>query len=227
MSVACVSVVVAACVLVFGHAPKPDPVAAASPTASATPAAPLPTATSLAFGQAPQLTISSLGIDAPLHAYTAEEAAQGYDEVAGTPCLVDGRIVCIDPVDLADVVWQQGASDGVLYGAAPSAQAQQNVYLFGHADATGTAIFSRIGELAAGDTIEITTSAGPLTYDVHEVITVGKDGYTSLPKAVEQVPGRLLLVTCDHRAGAALTGAGYAEDNIVVLAQLETTTAQR
>lgn len=162
-----------------------------------------------------------------MHPYTAQEAAQGYDEVADTPCLVDNVIVCVDPVSYTDVVWQQGGQNGVGPGATPSSAAQENAYLFGHSDSTGTAVFSRLSDLRTGDLVEVTTTSEVLTYTVQEVVDVAKDDYTSMPQATTQVPGRLLLVSCDHRTGADQIDGGYSARNIVVVAQLATTHATR
>lgn len=178
-----------------------------------------PTEATWARGPGERVTIPRLEVDAELSEYTAAEAAQGYDEVADTSCLVSGVIVCVDPTSTTGVVWQRGGANGIGFGSKPSADAEQNVYLFGHADDAGTAVFSRLAELAVGDEIGVTADGSDLTYTVDQVVTVDKADYTSLPEAVEQVPGRLLLVSCDHTETAP-QGNGWALDNVVVVAHL-------
>lgn len=197
-------------------APSPSEVFSSADVPAST-SVPAPTSSASSMpGPSDHVIIPAIGVDAPLHPYTAAEAAQGYDEVAGTPCLVQGVIVCVDPPTSTDVYWQQGGSNGVGWGEAPSRDAQQNVYLFGHAGTTGYAVFTRLVEMKPGDPIDI----GDLTYVTQQVVTVDKSDYTSLPEAVQQVPGRLLLVSCVHSAGATLVNGGYSTDNVVVIAQL-------
>jgi len=211
-----VVIVLAAWVVLRITQPPRPPVAPYGPSASpawVATATPTPTA---APGPSDHVIIPAIGVDALLRPYTAEEAAKGYDSVAQEPCLIQDVIVCVDPENTTDVVWQQGGSHGVGWGVAPSRDATQNVYLFGHADQAGDAVFSHLSNLAPGAAIEI----GDLTYLVQQVVTVDKSDYTSLPQAVQQVPGRLLLISCNHGADATLVNGGYSTTNIVVIAQL-------
>jgi len=193
-----------------GSTPSPTEPPAITPAPALTPAS------SPSAGPSDHVVIPAIGVDALLRPYTAEEAAKGYDSVAQTPCLVQDVIVCVDPENTTDVVWQQGGSNGVGWGVAPSRDATQNVYLFGHADQSGDAVFSHLSDLTPGAKIDI----GDLTYLVQQVVTVDKSDYTNLPEAVQQVPGRLLLVSCNHGADATLVNGGYSTTNIVVIAQL-------
>jgi hypothetical protein len=128
-------------------------------------------------------------------------------------------ITCIDPPTADHVYWQVGGIDGVTYGDMPGTESNGTVYLYGHAGADG-AIFNHLADLQPGQTAEVETAHGIVTYRVEEVFTVPKDAYSTDPRIVEQSPGRLLLVSCDHSDGAAVAG-GYAIDNVVARLQAE------
>jgi LPXTG-site transpeptidase (sortase) family protein len=191
--------------------PEPDPTTSAPATSSPTQAPPYSQA-----GLPVHIYLPTIGVDAAVATYTADDAAAGVDGTTGQPCLVDGVITCVDPPLNDTVYWQQGGANGVGYGDQPGEDSQGNVYLYGHAGVRGTgAVFDNLGQLQPGDTFEVTTTLGILTYQVDEVWNVDKNDYTSDPRIIDQVPGRLLLVTCDHRAGAELVNGGYAANNLV------------
>lgn len=210
---------------------SPGPVATASgavPGGAWTTAGPVPggadgSEAARAVHAAPplRLVVDALGIDARVAPYTAAEASGQKDGVTGRPCLVGGVITCISPRSLDDVAWQVGGVAGVAFGSEPGTDAIGTVYLYGHAATGAEAVFDEVGRLAPGDTATVMTANGTLVYRVQRTLDTAKSAFTSLPEAVDQVPGRLLLVSCDHRPGAALVGGGYATGNIVVVLQLE------
>jgi LPXTG-site transpeptidase (sortase) family protein len=175
------------------------------------------------FGQAGEpkrLWIEALGVDALVLAYTADEAKLGRDGLTGEPCYRDGVIVCVDP-PLAEVVyWQRGGLDGVANGDTPGLESNGTVYLYGHAGATG-AVFNALPSLNPGDTTEVATVNGVITYRVEDVFTVSKRDYPTDPRVTEQAGGRLLLVSCDHSGGAPVAKGGYAVNNVVARLQAE------
>ncbi|QAY63884.1 class F sortase [Xylanimonas allomyrinae] len=225
MVVALVVVVVAlAGVVVVRSAGHGTPVAVPTAAPSRSPA-PVPDATyapppGTVIAAAPtHVSVPVLGLDAVVQPYTVADAEQGRNALTGTGCYADGRITCIDPPTMGDVYWMQGGVGGVAFGDAPGTQSQANVYLFGHATDDGSGIFTRLYELQAGASVEVSNPHGRLTYEVDQVVTVDKGDYTSLPLAVDQEPGKLLLVTCNHAPGAAARN-GSATENVVVAAHL-------
>jgi len=192
------------------------------PVVTPVPTAPAATPWDLVPGAVPtRVVISTLGVDAAVVTYTVEQAQKATDTLTGEPCYRDGVITCINPPTAADVYWQQGGIAGVAYGAMAGTDAQSNIYLVAHAgEPSMRAVFSDLYQLSAGDVVDVATVNGTLTYTVTDVITVDKGAYTSVPEVTTQVPGRLLLVTCNHAPGADLRG-GISLQNVVVVAQLE------
>jgi sortase (surface protein transpeptidase) len=77
-------------------------------------------------------------------------------------------------------------------------------------------VFNDLQKTAVGDTVEVTTSSGRLTYRVEHTVNYAKFGeIQNSPEVLDRVPGRLVLVTC-------LLGPGQAEteQNFVVQAGL-------
>jgi hypothetical protein len=105
--------------------------------------------------------------------------------------------------------WTGGAAAGSPHGS---------VILDGHVDsaATGPGALFRLGELAAGDRIVVTTRSGAIvSYAVTARRVYPKSG--SLPAAVfdQRGPARLVLISC---GGPFDRSAGSYLDNIVVFA---------
>jgi len=168
------------------------------------------------------LQIDSIGVDAAVLAYTAEHAMAGRDGITGQPCYQDDVIVCTGPPSPHDVYWQQGGLHGVVNGDMPGMASRGTVYFYGHAGVRGTgAVFDSLPALTPGATAQVTTINGELTYRVIEVFTVPKDRFTTDPRIITQVPGQLLLVSCDHSSGATTTAGGYATDNVIAQLQIE------
>jgi hypothetical protein len=175
------------------------------------------------FGQAAaptRLEVAAIGVDAAVVPYTADEARAGHDGLTGEPCYQDGVIVCVDPPSITQVYWQRGGLDGVVNGDMPGTESRGTVYLYGHAGGAGAgAVFDLLPDLAVGESALVTTANGVVTYRVEEVFAVPKDQFSTDPRVTGQVPGRLLLVSCDHSPGAGTSG-GYAVDNVVAVLQV-------
>jgi len=186
-------------------APTPSPIP--SPTAEVAQAEPT------------HVAIPAIGVDADVKEFTLEDAAGSSSRRTGTSCLVDGLIICINPPLFDLAYWMRAGAGGIAYGDMPGTEAQGNVYLIAHASHQVEAVFTDLYQLAVGDEIAVTNENGELTYQVQEVVQVGKDSFTTMPQALEQVPGRLLLVTCYYGPSAEFQG-GSAAANVVVVAQL-------
>jgi LPXTG-site transpeptidase (sortase) family protein len=184
---------------------------------------PAPTAKAVIVQAAPptHLSVPVLGIDTAVLPYTVREAAHGSDGVTGKACLIDGVIRCVDPQSLSDVSWQIGGIGGVAFGSEPGTDAAGTVYIYGHAATGAKAVFNELGNLKSGDTATVTTANGLLTYQVQRSVDTAKSAFVSTPEAVDQVSGRLLLISCDHRRGVKLVNGGYSTGNIIVVLQLE------
>lgn len=183
---------------------------------------PLSTASATVHSAPPlRLTAPAIALDAKVTPYTVAEAANGADGVTGKPCLVDGVITCVDPASARSAVWQVGGVAGVAFGSEPGTDSTGTVYVYGHAASGVGAVFNGIEKLKPGDDVTMTTANGKLTYRVQRTVITIKSAFASTPEAVDQVPGRLLLISCDHGPGARLVNGGYSTGNIVVVLQLE------
>lgn len=210
--------------VIWGTDDVPAPRATWAVTAYPRPAAAVPASASAAtVPSAPplRLSIAALGLDTAVSPYTVEEAGRGVDGLTGAPCLVEGVITCVDPASADSVVWQVGGTAGVAFGSEPGTDSAGTVYLYGHAGAGTRAVFDDIGRLKPGDDAVITTANGKLTYRVQRTVSTAKSAFALSPEAVDQVPGRLLLISCDHSAGATLSKGGYSTGNVVVVLQRE------
>ena len=90
----------------------------------------------------------------------------------------------------------------------------------GHVDsaANGPSIFYRLGELVAGDTVEVTRDDGTVvSFVVDEVRVVPKDDFPTLDVYGNTDGPELRLITC---GGPFDSAAGSYEDNVVVFASL-------
>lgn len=191
-----------------------------------TPTLVAPTADAPVPAAAPtRLTIPSIGVDAPVSLYTVEQAQAGSDGVTGRSCINDGVITCIDPPDGHGISWQKAAVGGVAFGAEPGSDSDGTVYLFGHSSTAPDTVFNSLYKLEAGDSALVSTSAGVLTYDVERIVKPEKGDYTTTPEAIDQVPGRLLLISCYHGPGAKTVNGGYSTQNVVAVLQLRGGTA--
>ncbi|SEB92905.1 LPXTG-site transpeptidase (sortase) family protein [Paramicrobacterium humi] len=179
-----------------------------------------PTPFQLAASAPTRLTIPSIGVDAPVSLYTVAQAEAGSDGVTGRSCIDDGVITCIDPPDGTSVSWQKAAVGGIAFGAEPGTETDGTVYLFGHSSSVPGTVFNSLYKLKSGDSALVTTSAGVLTYDVERIVKPEKGDYTSTPEAIDQVPGRLLLISCYHGPGAKTVNGGYSTQNVVAVLQL-------
>jgi LPXTG-site transpeptidase (sortase) family protein len=167
------------------------------------------------------LTIDKISVAAKVVPYTAEEAKQGEDQF-GKPCFVNEKIVCIDP-SRTDLVYQQiGGQYGVNYGVDPGMESSGSVYFFGHSGGTKS-VFDDLGKLKAGDIADVQTAYGIISYVVDEVVDIPKADYPYSEKIWEQVPGKLVLVSCDQ-AGPNYAN-GHAVNNIVAILHAESARA--
>ncbi|GAA1982815.1 class F sortase [Microbacterium pumilum] len=169
-----------------------------------------PTATTVAAGddvpvaRPTHLSFPAAGIDGPVDEYTAADAqAEGG----------------INPSTLDTISWYSGIAD-----ALPGTAATNTVYLFGHSWVQ-PAVFNGLADVVVGDRATVTTANGILTYAVDEVITMAKADFTSDPRVIAVVPGRLALVTCRRPDGWDPSAA--APDNRVVFLHLVDAQAQR
>jgi LPXTG-site transpeptidase (sortase) family protein len=154
-----------------------------------------------------RIAIPALGVDTGVVGYTAEMAQQAVDSV-GQPCFIDGVIRCINP-PRGDLVYQQlGGRYGVDYGSDPGLESNGTVYLLGHAGWPGGSVFDNLRDLQPGDTADVWTDYGIITYEVQEVFTILKTDFVSSESIRNQVPGRLLLISCDQSGPLYWTGQG-------------------
>jgi LPXTG-site transpeptidase (sortase) family protein len=168
------------------------------------------------------LTIDKIGVAAKVVPYTVEEAKQGEDQF-GNPCFKDEKIVCIDP-SRTDWVYQQlGGQYGVNFGVDPGIQSSGSVYFFGHSGGTKPSVFNDLGKLKPGDTADVQTQYGIITYVVDEVLDIPKADYPYSEKIWEQVAGKLVLVSCDQSGPNYANG--HAVNNLVAILHAESARA--
>ncbi|MFG6402192.1 class F sortase [Microbacterium sp. P04] len=171
----------------------PSSPASASPTATSPPSvAPQPAVTPLERGLAPvSVSIERIGLTEPLI------------DLGLTP---EGRMEV--PADYADVGWYTpGGRPG---GHGP-------LVIAAHVDSpTGPAVFIRLSELAPGDHVEVTDTAGTVhRYRVREVADYPKAQFPTARVFGAVLSDELRLITC---GGVFDTVAGSYEDNRVVFA---------
>ncbi|MFG6503393.1 class F sortase [Microbacterium sp. P05] len=171
----------------------PSSPASASPTATSPPSlAPQPAVTPLERGLAPvSVSIERIGLTEPLI------------DLGLTP---EGRMEV--PADYADVGWYTpGGRPG---GHGP-------LVIAAHVDSpTGPAVFIRLSELAPGDHVEVTDTAGTVhRYRVSEVADYPKAQFPTARVFGAVLSDELRLITC---GGVFDTVAGSYEDNRVVFA---------
>lgn len=169
---------------------------------------PAPPAPAPASGSAPSSDEpSDEGVDLPLPTRVQIPAIDVDEPIEGFGLDGDSRLVV--PDDPEQVAWFDG-------GGRPGGPGPTVVY--GHVDSTtGPAVFARLGELAAGDVISISTASGEsVDYEVVDTMRVpqAEDAFPT-----EQVFGStptdtLRLITC---TGLYDPDEGYL-DNLIVSA---------
>ncbi|HET7691407.1 MAG TPA: class F sortase [Nocardioidaceae bacterium] len=113
----------------------------------------------------------------------------------------------LDPPDDPKVVgwWSDGARPGAVTGTA---------LLTAHTVHTGGGAFDELGTLDPADDVVVDTRTGTVRYDVERVATYSKAELAKRATALfaQDVPGRLVLVTCDD-----WDGTKYLSNTVVVL----------
>jgi hypothetical protein len=95
--------------------------------------------------------------------------------------------------------WAAGAEPGALRGTAVVA---------GHTVSTGGGALDDLHLLVRGDRLRVVTEAGPIRYEVTDVVRYSKEALTRAADRVfsQEVPGRLVLVTCTDFDGREYLG---------------------
>jgi hypothetical protein len=175
------------------------PTTSAAPVESAPSATPSPTPTARHTpSSSVHLVIPSVDLDLPLLALTPRRGV-------------------IDPPLLTAGYWIEPY--GAPVGAAD--EAVNTLYIAAHSAGDGVDGFDpllaadhRGSALEAGDTIDVRTPEGTVTYTVQRTQRYGKDELAGAADVWEASPGRLVLITCFQRAdGRAST------ENLVVFAE--------
>ena len=100
----------------------------------------------------------------------------------------------------------------------PGTDSPGTTFIVGHnyADSSGADVpFAALGKVAIGDAVVVGTETGTLVYDVRDVFRVPKDELATRTDLLANVPGRLILETCDTTPDGRDTF-----DNLVVITQL-------
>ena len=190
--VAVLALVAAALLWTAGDRMAPEASDAGSPTTATVPAGEPPT-TSTRRGRVPagaprRVVVASLGIDA--------------------------RVV---PVATEGTSLEPPADPGLLgwwSGGAPVGAARGTALVTGHTVNAGGGAMDDLEQVAPGAEIEVTTSDGPIRYVATSVRVLDKDTLARRAPDLfsQEVPGRLVLVTCED-----WDGTGY-RSNVVVTA---------
>lgn len=147
---------------------------------------------------ATRLVVPSVGLDLPLLSLSPRRG------VIDPPLLTAGY--WIEPYGAP--VGAPGEATNTLYIAAHSAGSGDDGFdPLLTADHRGSAV-------AAGDTVEVSTPQGAVTYTVERTERYAKDRLADAAEVWEAVPGRLVLITCFQRADGR-----EATENLVVFAQ--------
>ena len=128
-------------------------------------------------GSPRRLVIPALGVEAPV-----------------VPVRTDGDVL-IPPSDAQTLGWwSQGAEPGARRGSA---------LVTGHTVHTGGGALDRLETLEVGDAVSVTTSRGGLDYRVTSVEVFDKGAVTRRSGRLfsQEVPGRLVVVTCEDWDG--------------------------
>lgn len=108
---------------------------------------------------------------------------------------VNADRVLVPPRELSVVGWW---SDGAAPGSA-----RGSAVLVGHSARAGGGVFDDVGDLQAGDTIEVAGESDALTYEVESVEVLSK---ADLARNAEEIfdqssAGRLVVITCEDFDG--------------------------
>ncbi len=128
-------------------------------------------------GSPRRLTIPALDVEAPV-----------------VPVRTDGDVL-VPPSDAQTLGWwSQGAEPGARRGSA---------LVTGHTVHTGGGALDRLETLEVGDAVSVTTERGQLDYRVASVEVFGKGAVTRRSERLfsQEVPGRLVVVTCEDWDG--------------------------
>jgi LPXTG-site transpeptidase (sortase) family protein len=124
-----------------------------------------------------RLLVPSLGVDAPV-----------------VPIEAPGGVLTppADPQVLG--WWAAGAKPGARTGSA---------LVTGHTVHTGGGAMDDLEQLAAGDRVWMRTDRGRIGYDVRSVVVLGKGELAERAEQLfsQEVPGRLVLITCEDWNG--------------------------
>ncbi|MDR2974131.1 MAG: class F sortase [Propionibacteriaceae bacterium] len=169
------------------------------------------------------IAIPSVGVDAPIELYTVGMAQAAANPLTGAACYSEGRIACVNPPEYDRAYWLKAGEGEIPFGDQAGSDSTGTVYLVGHASETTSALFNDVYKLAVGDTVDLTTANGVVSYEVQEVVVLDKSDWSSSAYANEQVPGRLVLGTCYHASDAVIGDSGSSTQNVLVVAQTEST----
>jgi LPXTG-site transpeptidase (sortase) family protein len=111
------------------------------------------------------------------------------------PIQVNADRVLVPPRELTVVGWW---SDGAVPGAANG-----SAVLVGHSARAGGGVFDHMGELRAGDGIEVVGADDALTYRVESVDVLSKEDLARNAEAIfdQSGRGRLVVITCEDFDG--------------------------
>lgn len=124
----------------------------------------------------------------------------------------------VEPVDAPDGVLIPPADPGRLgwwaEGALPGA-ARGSALIAGHTVHDGAAPLNELERVAPGDRVRVGTRRGPLAYRVTDVEVLTKGRLADRAQAIfsQEVPGRLILLTCEDWDGTQYLS------NVVVTAE--------
>ncbi len=123
-----------------------------------------------------------------------------------------GDCPVLNPPTVDDAYW-------VGCRAMPGTDSDGTVIIIGHAVAHGQGVFNELPKLAIGESVQVATANGDLTYRVTRTATYGKHGeIQAAPEMRARVPGRLVLVTCYVIDGQS-TEENYVVETKLVAAQ--------
>lgn len=126
--------------------------------------------------------------------YTVRIPRIGVDAPVVSIHVNDDRVL-VPPRELTVVGWwSEGATPGAARGSA---------VLVGHSARAGGGVFDDVGDLRAGDTIEVAGSDDALTYEIESVEVLSKE---DLARNAEEIfdqgsRGRLVVITCEDFDG--------------------------
>ena len=152
------------------------------------------------------LTIPAIGVDHSILEYSDEMVVKRGG---------------VNPVSWNDVDWWSGGGrPGTTLDNTSDVEGKIDftTYLYGHSTNCDSkkVIFDDLDLLNTGDQIIITTKLGKFIYSVDEVFIITKTELMTDVRATEDVPGRLLLISCWR----SWSGSGITTDNDVVIANL-------